>query len=35
MKVTLNWLKQYVDFDWPPEPPTGRCKQRDTGISIP
>ena len=18
MKVTLNWLKQYVDFDWPP-----------------
>jgi phenylalanyl-tRNA synthetase beta chain len=19
MKVTLNWLKQYVDFDWPPE----------------
>ena len=19
MKVTLNWLKQYVNFDWPPE----------------
>ena len=19
MKVTLNWLKRYVDFDWPPE----------------
>src|ERR1043165_10256186 len=19
MKITLNWLKQYVDFDWPPE----------------
>src|SRR5438045_8113669 len=19
MKLTLNWLKQYVDFDWPPE----------------
>src|SRR5215469_805253 len=19
MKVTLNWLKQYVDFDWTPE----------------
>jgi len=19
MKVTLNWLKQYVDFDWSPE----------------
>jgi phenylalanyl-tRNA synthetase beta chain len=19
MKTTLNWLKQYVDFDWPPE----------------
>jgi phenylalanyl-tRNA synthetase beta chain len=19
MKVTLNWLKQYVEFDWPPE----------------
>src|SRR5690348_13067686 len=19
MKVTLNWLKQYVDFDWPPD----------------
>src|SRR5436309_8021511 len=19
MKVTLNWLKQYLDFDWPPE----------------
>jgi len=19
MKVTHNWLKKYVDFDWPPE----------------
>src|ERR1043165_4592074 len=19
MKITLNWLKQYVDFEWPPE----------------
>ena len=19
MKVTLNWLKQYVDFSWSPE----------------
>jgi phenylalanyl-tRNA synthetase beta chain len=19
MKLTLNWLKQYVDFDWSPE----------------
>ena len=19
MKVTLNWLKQYVEFDWSPE----------------
>jgi phenylalanyl-tRNA synthetase beta chain len=19
MKITFNWLKQYVDFDWPPE----------------
>src|SRR6202142_331965 len=24
MKVTLNWLKQYVDFDWPPEQLTER-----------
>ncbi len=24
MKVTLNWLKQYVDFDWPPEELTER-----------
>ncbi|HEX5399983.1 MAG TPA: phenylalanine--tRNA ligase subunit beta, partial [Verrucomicrobiae bacterium] len=24
MKVTLNWLKQYVDFDWSPEELTGR-----------
>src|SRR6266850_4443527 len=24
MKVTLNWLKQYVDFDWPPEQLAGR-----------
>jgi phenylalanyl-tRNA synthetase beta chain len=24
MKVTLNWLRQYVDFDWSPEELTGR-----------
>ena len=24
MKVTLNWLKQYVDFDWSPEALAGR-----------
>jgi phenylalanyl-tRNA synthetase beta chain len=24
MKVTLNWLKQYVDFDWSPEQLAGR-----------
>jgi len=24
MKVTFNWLKQYVDFDWSPEELTGR-----------
>jgi hypothetical protein len=24
MKVNLNWLKQYVDFDWLPEELTGR-----------
>ena len=24
MKVTLNWLKHYVDFDWPPEELTER-----------
>lgn len=24
MKVTLNWLNQYVDFDWSPEELTGR-----------
>ena len=24
MKVTLNWLKQYVDFDWSPEELAGR-----------
>src|SRR6185503_19236529 len=24
MKVTLNWLKQYVDFDWSPEATTER-----------
>ena len=24
MKVTLNWLKQYVDFDWSPEEATER-----------
>jgi hypothetical protein len=34
MKVTLNWLKQYVDFDWSPEELTGRvsaCLQRVLG----
>jgi phenylalanyl-tRNA synthetase beta chain len=24
MKVTLNWLKQYADFDWSPEELTER-----------
>jgi hypothetical protein len=24
MKVTLNWLKQYVDFNWSPEELTGQ-----------
>jgi hypothetical protein len=24
MKVTLNWLKQYVDFNWSPEELTER-----------
>ena len=24
MKVTLNWLKQYVDFNWSPEETTER-----------
>ena len=24
MKVTLNWLKQYVDFNWSPGELTGR-----------
>jgi phenylalanyl-tRNA synthetase beta chain len=24
MKVILNWLKQYVDFNWSPEELTGR-----------
>jgi hypothetical protein len=24
MKVTLNWLKQYVDINWSPEELTGR-----------
>src|SRR5438132_7727891 len=24
MKITLNWLKQYVDLDWPPEELAGR-----------
>ena len=24
MKVTLNWLKQYVDFNWSPKQLTGR-----------
>ena len=24
MKVTLNWLRQYVDFDWSPEEVTER-----------
>src|SRR5208283_5335973 len=24
MKITLSWLKQYVDFDWPPEELTER-----------
>jgi len=28
MKVTLNWLKQYVDFDWSPEELAERLTMR-------
>jgi len=34
MKVTLNWLKQYVDFNWSPEELTGQvsaCLKRVMG----
>ncbi|MEK7678348.1 MAG: hypothetical protein AAB676_21160 [Verrucomicrobiota bacterium] len=24
MKVTLNWLRQFVDSNWPPEEPSER-----------
>ena len=30
MKVTLNWLKQYVDFDWSP----GDLSERLTMLGI-
>src|SRR6185295_13250249 len=30
MKVTLNWLKQYVDFDWPP----GELAERLTMLGL-
>src|SRR5437764_12790495 len=30
MKVTLNWLKQYVDFDWP----AGELAERLTMLGI-
>src|SRR5256885_9811767 len=30
MKVTLNWLKQYVDFDWP----AGELSERLTMLGI-
>ena len=29
MKVTLNWFKQYVGFDWSPE----RLAEIDDGVS--
>ena len=29
MKVTLNWLKQYVDFNWSPEELTKRLTVSD------
>jgi hypothetical protein len=28
MKVTLNWLKQYVDFNWSSKELTGRLTLR-------
>jgi hypothetical protein len=32
MKVTLNWLKQYVDFNWSPEELTGRPALPGSGL---
>ena len=31
MKVTLNWLKQYVDFNWSPEALAVRRAESGTG----
>ena len=33
MKVTLNWLKQYVDFNWSPEELTGRLTMLGLGAT--
>jgi len=33
MKVTLNWLKQYVDFNWSPEELTERLTM--PGLALP
>jgi hypothetical protein len=32
MKVTLNWLKQSVDFNWSPEELTGRLTMLGLGL---
>jgi hypothetical protein len=32
MKVTLNWLKQYVDFNGSPEALTGRLTLRGLAL---
>jgi len=32
MKVTLNWLKQYVDFNWSPEELTGCLAMPGPGL---
>jgi hypothetical protein len=35
MKVTLNWLKKYVDFNWWPEAPTGRLAVSGVTTGLP
>ena len=32
MKVTLNWLKQHVDFNWSPEELTGQLTERGLAL---
>jgi hypothetical protein len=32
MKVTLNWLKQYVDFNWSSEELTERLARRGLAL---